>query len=145
VITVVAIPAADLPLFWGRLWPFLERAAKRTNGGDEETVRGIIESGHAQLWGVLDASGVKPGFIAAASTQITLLDPRKGCRIWLIGGVRMGEWAAEFLDKIEPWARSLGCTCIWGMPSRAGWRRVVAAMGGEQIEMDGKPVWGKAL
>jgi hypothetical protein len=140
-ITVVAIPAADLPLFWGRLWPFLERAAKRTNGGDEETVRGLIENGHAQIWGILDGSQ----YIAAAATQITLLDPSKGCRIWLIGGTRMPEWAQAFLDRIEPWARSLGCVVIWGQPSRAGWRRVVAAMGGEQIEMDGRPVWARRL
>lgn len=143
--TVVGIQAGDLALFWPKIWPFLERAAKRTNGGDEATVRGMIESGHAQAWLILDASGAKPGFIAAVVTQITLLDPRKGCRLWLIGGTRMNEWAQAFLDRLEPWARSMGCSVIWGQPSRAGWRRIVAAMGGEQIEMDGRPVWARKL
>jgi hypothetical protein len=139
--TVVAIDANDLGLFWGHLWSFLGRAAKRTNGGDEATVRGMIASGNAQAWLVLDETR----YIAAVVTQITLLDPRKGCRLWLIGGSRMSEWAQVFLDRLEPWARSLGCSVIWGMPSRAGWRRVVATMGGEQIEMDGRPVWARRL
>ena len=139
--TVIAIRAGDLSLFWPRIWPFLERAARRTNGGDEATVRGLLESGHAQAWAVLDGTN----YIAAVVTQITLLDPRKGCRLWLIGGVRMHEWAAELMARIEPWARSMGCSVVWGVPSRAGWRRVVAAMGGEQIEMDGKPVWARRL
>jgi hypothetical protein len=57
----------------------------------------------------------------------------------------MAEWAGAFMEKIEPWARSMGCSVIWGAPSRIGWRRVVAAMGGEQIEMNGAPVWGRKL
>jgi hypothetical protein len=101
----------------------------------------MLESGHAQAWSVLDGTQ----FIAAATTQITLIDPRKGCRIWLVGGIRMQEWAGAFMEKLEPWARAMGCTVIWGAPSRAGWRRVVAAMGGEQIEMDGKNVWARSL
>jgi hypothetical protein len=139
--TVVGVHPGDLALFWPKIWPFLERAARRTNGGDEATVRGMIESGHAQAWCVLDETR----YVGAVATQITLIDPRKGCRLWLVGGVRMNEWAAEFMEKIEPWARSLGCEVVWGVPSRAGWRRIVAAMGGEQIEMDGRPVWARRL
>ena len=139
--TVISIRAEDVGLFWPKIWPFLERAARRTNGGDEATVRGLLESGHAQGWAILDETR----YVGAVATQITLLDPRKGCRLWLVGGVRMNEWAAEFLDKIEPWARSMGCSVVWGAPSRIGWRRIVAAMGGEQIEMDGRPVWARKL
>ena len=44
--------------------------------------------------------------VAAVTTQITLLAPEKGCRLWLVGGARMDEWAREFMAKVEPWARN---------------------------------------
>ena len=143
------IPVRQLGLFWRHAWPLLERAATRTNGGTEEEVVTALLRGEAQLWGVFDGDTMR----AAVTTQITLLAPEKGCRLWLVGacpeasrrGVRMDDWAAEFLAKVEPWARSLGCTVVWGTPSRAGWRRIVRLMGGEEIVMDGKSAWGRRL
>ena len=77
---------------------------------------------------------------AAVTTQITLIG-EKGCRLWLVGGSRMAEWAADFLAKVEPWARSLGCTHVWGTQSRAGWQRIVRLFGGEPVIVDGKASW----
>ena len=78
--------------------------------------------------------------IAAVTTQITLIG-EKGCRLWLVGGSRLAEWAADFLAKVEPWARSLGCTHVWGTQSRAGWQRIVRLFGGEPVIVDGKASW----
>ena len=61
-----------------------------------------VAAGDAQLWGVFDGDEM----IAAVTTQITLIG-EKGCRLWLVGGSYMAEWAADFLAKVEPWARSL--------------------------------------
>lgn len=135
------IPRPALAKVWPVFWPMLERAARRTNGDDEATVRAVIERGDAELWAIFKDG--RP--VAAVTTQITLLQPEKGCRLWLVGGSRMDEWAAAFLAKLEPWARSWGCKVIWGTPSRAGWRRIVRLMGGEEITMDGKPAWGRRL
>jgi hypothetical protein len=77
---------------------------------------------------------------AAVTTQITLIG-EKGCRLWLVGGSRMAEWAADFLAEVEPWARSLGCTHVWGTQSRAGWQRIVRLFGGEPVIVDGKTSW----
>src|SRR5689334_15806800 len=112
------IPVCELGLFWRHAWPLLERAATRTNGGTEEEVVTALLQGEAQLWAVFDGDRMA----AAISTQITLLEPEKGCRLWLVGacpeasrrGTRLDEWAREFMAKVEPWARSLGCTVIWG-------------------------------
>ena len=78
--------------------------------------------------------------IAAVTTQITLIG-EKGCRLWLVGGSRLAEWAADFLAEVEPWARSLGCTHVWGTQSRAGWQRIVRLFGGEPVIVDGKASW----
>lgn len=144
---IEAIPCRDLGLLWRDAWPLLERAATRTNGGTEEEVAQTLLRGDAQLWCVFDGeedlSSVVPKErrrIAAVTTQITLIG-EKGCRLWLVGGSRMAEWADDFLAKVEPWARSLGCTHVWGTQSRAGWQRIVRLFGGEPVIVDGKASW----
>ncbi len=72
-------------------------------------MRALVDSGHAQLWVVLERH--EP--IAAVATQITLI-PHRRCRLWLVGGNGMDSWAGELLAAVEPWARSIGCTWLWG-------------------------------
>ena len=141
---------------WGDAWPLLERAATRTDGGTEEEVARTLLRGDAQLWGVFDSEAASPRLRspreglpsvapqerrrAAVTTQITLIG-EKGCRLWLVGGSRLAEWAADFLAEVEPWARSLGCTHVWGTQSRPGWQRIVRLFGGEPVIVDGKASW----
>lgn len=149
---VTGIPRRDLGVLWRHAWPLLERAATRTDGGTEKAVLEKMLLGNAQLWSVFDgdetASTESPQerrwMIAAVTTQITLIG-EKGCRLWLVGGSRMAEWAADFVAEIEPWARSFGCTHVWGTQSRAGWRRIVRLFGGEPIIVDGKASWMRRL
>lgn len=133
---VVPIPQDDVLVLWRMAWPLLERAATRTNGGAEEEVAQRLIDGDAQLWVVFDGGAM----IAAAATQVTLMG-EKGCRLWLVGGSRLADWAGAFLAVVEPWARSLGCTHVWGTQSRAGWRRIVRLFGGEPIVVDGQASW----
>jgi len=139
---VTGIPRHHLPLAWPELWPLLERAARRAKPAVREAeVRTRIEGRHAQLWAVYD--GNQP--IAAITTEITLPIERR-CRIWLVGGSRMDEWAADLMAKLEVWARSLGCVAIWGEQTRPGWARVVEMFGGAPIETaNGVPAWGRRL
>jgi hypothetical protein len=139
---VIGIPLHDLDLAWPALWPLLERAARRTKPAVQEAeVRSLIERRHAQLWAIYDRD--QP--VAAVTTEITLL-PEKRCRIWLVGGSRMDEWAAGFMTEIEGWARSLGCAAVWGEQTRPGWRRVVKLFGGGPIETaNGVPAWGRRI
>jgi hypothetical protein len=131
-----------LPFAWPVLWPMLERAARRARPPiPEAEVRRTVESGHAQLWAILENGHP----IAAVTTQITL-DPEKRCRVWLVGGSRMTEWVGDFLGKVEPWARSYGCKAIWGTQSRAAWVRIGRLLGCEPIEpFEGIPAWGKRI
>lgn len=138
----VPVHLHDLPFAWPVLWPMLEKAARRAKpqAVPEMEVRRTIESGHAQLWAIVENG--KP--IAAITTQITT-EPERRCRIWLVGGSRMTEWAGDFMAAIAPWARSLGCTHIWGTQSRKGWERIVRLLGGEPIDAVEGPAWGRRL
>lgn len=126
--TVVAtgIPLRDLHLAWPELWPLLEPAVRRTP--DKPDVLARLIARDAQLWAVYDDGKA----IAAIVTQVTCGPDGKGCRLWLIGGSRVGAWADDFLFKLELWARSLGCIALWGA-GREGWDRIVKRKGGTSI------------
>jgi hypothetical protein len=138
---IASIHLHALPFAWPVLWPMLEKAARRTPGITELDVRRTIESGHAQLWAIVENG--QP--VAAITTEVTL-EPETRCRIWLVGGSRMTEWAPTFMAAIEPWARSLGCKAIWGTQSRRGWARIVKFMGGDEFgTLNGIPAWGRRI
>jgi hypothetical protein len=103
----------------------------------------------AQLWAVYDDGKA----IAAIVTQVTCDLGEKRCRLWLIGacpeaarsGCRVSAWAADFLCKLELWARALGCVALWGS-GREGWDRIVKRMGGTRIgTIAGFPAWERRL
>jgi hypothetical protein len=139
------VPLRDLHLAWPDLWPLLAPAVRRTP--DKPDVLARLIAREAQLWAVYDDDKA----IAAIVTQITLRSAEasegsgRGCRLWLIGGSRLREWAADFLCKLELWARSLGCVALWGS-GREGWDRIVKRMGGSRIgTIAGFPAWERRL
>ena len=139
--SVASIHLHALSFAWPILWPMLEKAARRTPGITEMDVRRTIESGHAQLWAIVENG--QP--VAAVATQVTL-EPEKRCRVWLVGGSRMTEWLPDFLKSLSPWARGLGCTMIWGTQSRSAWVRIARTLGCEPIEpFNDIPAWGKRI
>jgi hypothetical protein len=148
---VTGIPLRHLHLAWLDLWPMLELAVKRAPGyapGARPDVLVRLIAGDAQLWAILEDG--KP--VAAVVTQITFAPsaaegpgPEKRCLLWLIGGGRVREWAADFLGQIEAWARTWGCVAIWGA-GRSGWSRIVRHFGGERIaDVDGEPAWERRI
>lgn len=138
--TVASIHLHALSNAWPVLWPFLDRAASRSNLAEAD-VRRLVEQGHAQLWAIVENGSP----IAAVTTQVTL-GAEKRCRVWLVGGSRMTEWVGSFLAVVEPWARSLGCVRIWGTQSRKGWVRIAKLLGCEPIEaFEGIPSWGRKI
>jgi hypothetical protein len=133
------IPLRELHLAWPALWPLLEPAVRRTP--DKPDVLARLIARDAQLWAVYDADAA----VAAIVTQITCERDGKHCRLWLVGGSRVREWAAEFLCKLVLWARSLGCVALWGA-GREGWDRIVKRMGGSCIgTIAGFPAWERRL
>lgn len=152
--TATGIPLRHLHAAWPALWPLLEPAVRRTP--DKPDVLARLIARDAQLWAVYDGDKA----IAAVVTQVTLLrrcaaseglpseaseGSERACRLWLIGGSRVAEWAADFLCKLELWARSLGCVALWGS-GREGWDRIVKRMGGTSVgTIAGFPAWERRL
>lgn len=123
--SVGSIHLHALPYAWPVLWPLLEKAARRTP--DMPEVRPLVESGHAQLWAIVENG--RP--VAAVTTQITL-EPEKRCRIWLVGGSRVREWVGVFLEKLTEWARGYGCVALWAR-GRRGWDRLGEELGFQRV------------
>ena len=141
------VPLRDLHLAWPDLWPLLAPAIRRTPDKPDacpepvEWVLARLIAREAQLWAVYDGDTA----IAAIVTQVTCDQEETRCRLWLIGGSRLREWAGEFLGKLERWARSLGCVALWGS-GREGWDRIVKRMGGRRIgTIAGFPAWERRL
>ena len=138
-LTATGIPLRDLHLAWPELWPLLEPAVRRTP--DKPDVLARLIARDAQLWAVYEGDKA----IAAIVTQLASDANGTRCRLWLVGGSRVREWAADFLCKLELWARSLGCVALWGS-GREGWDRIVRKMGGTSIgTIAGFPAWERRL
>jgi hypothetical protein len=127
-----------LHLVWSDLWPLLEPAVKRSP--DKPDVLARLLFNDAQLWAIYDADVP----VAAIVTQIQVGN-EKSCLIWLVGGSRLREWAADFIAKLEDWARSLGCVTLRGV-GRPGWARIVKKFGGVSVDaVDGLPTWERRI
>jgi hypothetical protein len=136
--TATGIPLRHLHLVWSDLWPLLEPAVKRSP--DKPDVLARLIACDAQLWAVYDG----PAPVAAIVTQIQI-GGEKRCLIWLVGGSRLREWAADFIAKLEDWARSLGCVTLRGV-GRPGWGRIVKKFGGVSVDaVDGLPAWERRI
>ena len=136
--TATGIPLRHLHLVWSDLWPLLEPAVKRSP--DKPDVLARLIACDAQLWAVYDG----PAPVAAIVTQIQI-GGEKRCLIWLVGGSRLREWAADFIAKLEDWARSLGCVTLRGV-GRSGWARIVKKFGGVSVDaVDGLPAWERRI
>jgi hypothetical protein len=159
--TATGIPLRHLHLVWPDLWPLLEPAVKRSPDKPDVLARMLFND--AQLWAVYDADAP----VAAIVTQIQIGRPsaalpstslgtgprlstaaeagEKRCLIWLVGGSRLREWAADFIAKLEDWARSLGCVALRGV-GRPGWTRIVKKFGGVSLgTVDGLPAWERRI
>ena len=132
------IPLRHLHLVWSDLWPLLEPAVKRSP--DKPDVLARLLFNDAQLWAIYDADVP----VAAIVTQIQVSNEKR-CLIWLVGGSRLREWAADFIAKLEDWARSLGCVALRGV-GRPGWARIVKKFGGVSVDaVDGLPAWERRI
>jgi hypothetical protein len=151
-VIAVAVPLSHLERAWPALWPLLAPALRRSpdkpaGGADIEAwLLARLLAHDAQLWAV-HADG-KP--VAAVVTEIQVADGQRRCLLWLIGGscargIRVRDWADGLLALVESWARSLGCSALWGS-GRRGWARIVEPRGFNRItDLNGQPAWERRI
>ena len=143
--TATGIPLRHLHLVWPDLWPLLEPAVKRSPDKPDVLARLLFHD--AQLWAVYDGDSARGRDRDADSDRQPFECAERGrrCLIWLVGGSRLREWAADFIAKLEDWARSLGCVTLRGV-GRPGWARIVKKFGGVSVDaVDGLPAWERRI
>lgn len=140
---VTGLPVSYLSQVWPSLWPMLAPAVKRSPV--PLSVLPDLLAHKAQLWGIYDRDTKTP--VAAIVTRITVENEtgEKRCFLWLVGGSRVREWAKDFLETLDGWAREHDCTALWGS-GRAGWDRIVKKLGAEAVDpIDGYAAWVRRL
>lgn len=135
------IPSPHLHHAWPDLWPLL-KAAHEKSREKTDLLAGLM-SKELTLWAVYEHN--KP--VAGIVTRLWRVGTsgELHCRIWLVGGSRMSEWASDFIVKLSAWAKAEGCSELNGA-GRRGWARTVTRFGGERApDEDGEPAWRLAL
>jgi hypothetical protein len=146
-VIAVAVPLTALPAAWPPLWRLLEPAVRRSPDKPAacvDTERWLLErllAHDAQLWAVY-ADGTP---LAAIVTEVQDSARQRRCLLWLIGGRQARDWADSFLALVDSWARSLGCSALWGS-GRRGWARLVERRGFRRItDLNGQPAWERRI
>lgn len=127
------IQDCDLGRAWTDLWPFLKPAYELS----PETVSllGGIRAKDLQLWAIFDKNTAVAGIVTRLRVHTT--SGELHCQIWLVGGSRLYQWAADFLAKVKDWARSEGCSAVVAAGVRHGWDRVAPKLGFIKAHIDG--------
>lgn len=118
---LVCVPPGSVEDVWRYAGHFISSAVQRTGLADEEIIRRGLFEGRSLLWvAVLD--GI---FVAAASTEVVVVNGAKTCELTACGGDGREHWI-ELLEGIESYAKAEGCASmrIFG---RKGWQRVLPA------------------
>ncbi len=122
-IEIRPILTSDIPLYWTRVAPLIEKSLDHGNARHEWTIEGIYETllnQEKSLWIVFKNGEI----IAAVITSIihhNFTGNKTAC-IDFAGGEDFKSWSM-FTDYIEPIYKSLGCGMIT-IAGRLGWLRL---------------------
>lgn len=138
-LVATGIQRADLGHVWASLWPLLEPAYK-TSDEQPDILAGIYAK-ELHLWAVFEKMVPLAGIVSKLLRSGEGTSSELHCHLWLVGGSRLSDWSASFLDILIPWAKAEGCCAVTGN-GRRGWTRIVGKHGGYRIEdRDGRPCW----
>lgn len=112
------------PVIFDRVWPVLERSAKRVKTITKEYVWGRIESGASRLWTEGQSAGV--------TSFMMLPNGEKAILVWLAGG-NLPE-IVRSKSRIERYGRAHGCTKII-VEGRPGWAKALPDMSLDCIKL----------
>ena len=90
---------------WADLWPLIWPAYEKSR--EKADLLGGIRSKDLQLWAVYEKNVPVAGIVSRLLRHEGTSS--LNCRLWLVGGSRLSEWAPDFMQKLIPWAKSEGC------------------------------------
>jgi hypothetical protein len=136
-LVATGIPSYDVHLAWPQIWPLLKPAYEKSRE-KTDLLAGIV-SNNLQAWAIYENNTPVAGIVTRLWRVGTSGELQ--CRIWLVGGSRLSEWAPDFISKLIPWAKAEGCDRING-GGRKGWARIVSRFGGVRAaDEDDAPAW----
>ncbi len=140
-LVATGVPRQSLHDHWVGLWPLIKPAYDQSPEKDD-ILAGLM-SKDFQLWAVYARNVPVAGIVTRILRVGT--SSRLDCRLWLIGGERLSDWAPDLLNILIPWAKAEGCTTLSGS-GRRGWARIVRRFGGVRIaDENGQPAWELAI
>lgn len=121
-ITLCAVPAAQVASVWPWVEPELRRACARSDGRyAAEDVRAALLARDMQLWIAVGAAG--RGIESVCVTELVKYPQEKRCGLVFCAGRRPERWL-HHLDEIAGWARAQGCAAL-ELQGRPGWEKLL--------------------
>lgn len=116
---------ADWPLVSAQAMPFVERVVEVTGGRyTAKDMERFVLDGTLVAWVIYDRAEM----IGWAASEILLYPQKKVCSTPFLAGDRLADWIDRLHQRIEEYARSVGCTAMEGWGLRAwvkflpGWK-----------------------
>jgi hypothetical protein len=118
-VNVACVDPAEVHRFWPLASDLVRRAMTRMKLSEFTPVERDVLAGMALLWiGVTDRK-----LIAAAVTQLNLIDGEKYCTIVAYGGEGFDDWG-QAIERLEDFGRAEGCKAM-RLFGRKGWARAL--------------------
>lgn len=109
---------------WPEVQPWVEAACETSRGKfDAEDIRACLLTGEDQLW-----IWKTPTAFAIGITRLANYPKQRVCRLRVVTGTNMAEWAAPCIETIERWAKANGCHAM-EFQARPGWERFLSRRG----------------
>jgi hypothetical protein len=116
---LVCVDPARVHAVWSHVAPLVARAMRRGGMGAFADVERSLGQGRALVWLAWDGKDI----LAAAVTQLDLIDGVKLCTIVACGGQRFARFG-HLIRGLERYAEAEGCTRV-RICGRKGWARLL--------------------
>jgi len=118
---LTTFPSNTIDWVWRYVHPHLKRAIDQQDEYTEQEIFNGLKNREYQLWCALrDDNQIEAALVTSIKKTA---DGRSYCLLQACGGDDLADWL-PFLDEVEEWARSMGCSemRIYG---RRGWLKVL--------------------
>lgn len=122
------VPTPMLHHAWPDLWPLIEPAYVLVPDCQKQDLLAGFMARNLTLWAVYSNNRPIAG-IVTRPLRVGTSSTETHCQIWLVGGARLFDWAADFLSKLKPWAAESGFASIIAAGIRPGWERLAPKLG----------------
>ena len=120
---LLGIGTDQIDEYWPYVKPFVDLAMRRSTTEITDQVYEALKGKSARLW-----LSVNDGTIQSVCiVQVSERPKNKICSIWICAGSNRKEWM-QFIETIEAWAKSNGCTRM-RHEARMGWARELKKYG----------------